>query len=206
MEEQFDILSKLIKRRKPDLPEHFFEKFQNKIITQMDENSDDLTLSKSEKPEVPAHFFRHFPSSLYAAIEEEEAFSDLKIKKKTKPEIPADFEKEFSADLMKKIKSNPARGRVLKLTFWSTAAAVAASLTLLFIINSGSENATAGNLQSETNQEFLAEDDVDTYVAYLDEDLLISYMIENEISTGESETDEVYDYVSGDVEEYYLDL
>ncbi|MBK6525890.1 MAG: hypothetical protein IPG07_10275 [Crocinitomicaceae bacterium] len=43
---------------------------------------------------------------------------------------------------------------------------------------------------------------------YLDEDELVDYIIENDIDMGqtESESDEVYDYVSGDIEDIYLDL
>lgn len=209
MEEHFDIFSKLIKRRKPDLPENFFENFQSNLASSLSNQNelDHLTLSKNKAPEVPADFFKNFQANLQAEIESESAFSDLKLKKTNKPIVPANFESDFREALMKKIHQKNSNGRILKITFWSTTAAVAAGLTLLFTLNLDSTEPQPEVL-TETNSESTDEESLDTYVAYLDEDELVDFIIENDIDMGQSETesDEVYDYVSGDIEDIYLDL
>lgn len=209
MEEHFDIFSKLIKRRKPDLPEHFFENFQHSLSSKIsDQNeSDQLVFEKSKTPEVPVNFFRDFHANLQAEIESEAAFLDLKLKKANKPAVPANYENEFKESLLKKIHPKNSRGRILKITFWSTAAAVAAGLTLLFTLNTEPTINQTETL-TETNSELTDEESLDTYVAYLDEEELVDYIIENDIDMGqaESESDDVYDYVSGDIEDIYLDL
>ncbi len=209
MEEHFDIFSKLIKRRKPDLPENFFENFQRNLVSNLSNENDldHLALQKNKAAEVPADFFKNFHSNLQAEIESESVFSDLKLKKTNKPTVPANFENEFIDSLMKKIRQKNPKGRILKITFWSTAAAVAAGLTLLFTLNTEPTNKQPVGL-TEINSEFTDEESLDTYVAYLDEDELVDYIIENDIDMGqaESESDDVYDYDSGDIEDIYLDL
>jgi hypothetical protein len=209
MEEHFDIFSKLIKRRKPDLPENFFENFHSNLNSNLSNQNelDQLDLAKNKMPEVPADFFKNFHTNLQAEIESEALFSDLKLKKTKKPTLPANFESDFRESLMKKIHQKKSRGRILKITFWSTAAAVAAGLTLLLTLNTEPTNNQPDGL-TEINSEFTDEESLDTYVAYLDEDELVDYIIENDIDMGqaESESDDVYDYVSGDIEDIYLDL
>ncbi|MBK6950658.1 MAG: hypothetical protein IPH24_01065 [Crocinitomicaceae bacterium] len=209
MEEHFDIFSKLIKRRKPDLPENFFTNFQSNFIQNLSnlDESEDFVLPKTKTPEVPAEFFKNFHANLQAEIEGESAFAELKLKKTAKPTVPLNFESEFTESLMKKIRQKPSKGRILKITFWSTAAAVAAGFTLLFTINPEPVTNQPETL-TETNFELSEEESLDTYVAYLDEEALVDYIIENDIDMGqtESESDEVYDYVSGDIEDIYLDL
>lgn len=209
MEEHFDIFSKLIKRRKPDLPENFFSNFQSNLIQNLSNlnESKDFVLPKNKTPEVPAEFFKNFHANLLSEIESESAFSDLKLKKQNKPPVPLNFESEFTESLMKKIRQKPSKGRILKITFWSTAAAVAAGLTLLFTINPEPVTNQPESL-TETNSELSDEESLDTYVAYLDEEELVDYIIENDIDMGqaESESDDIYDYVSSDIEDIYLDL
>jgi hypothetical protein len=209
MEEHFDIFSKLIKRRKPDLPEDFFKNFQRNLLSDIanQNDADNFTLLKRQTPEAPADFFKTFHQNLHAEIESKSVFSDLNLKKSGKPNVPENFEAEFKESLMKKIHQKPANSRILRITFWSTAAAVAASLTLLFTLNTKSPS-DQNEAITETNSELSEEESLDTYVAYLDEEELVDYIIENEIDMGqtESESDEVYDYVSSDIEDIYLDL
>jgi hypothetical protein len=209
MEEHFDIFSKLIKRRKPTLPENFFENFQSTLSSGLlnPTNEEDLTLPKAKAPEVPFDFFKNFHTNLQAEIESESVFTDLSLKKSIKPTVPENFETEFTAALMTKIRQKPTRGRILTITFWSTAAAVAAGLTLLFTLNTDSATDQTEVL-TETNTEVSDDESLDTYIAYLDEEALVDYIIENDIDMGqaESESDEVYDYVSSDIEDIYLDL
>ncbi len=108
---------------------------------------------------------------------------------------------------MKKIHQKNSNGRILKITFWSTAAAVAAGLTLLFTLNLDSTEPQP-EVMTEISSEITDEESIDTYVAYLDEEELVDFIIENDIDMGQAETesDEVYDYVSGDIEDIYLDL
>lgn len=209
MEEHFAIFSKLIKRRKPDLPENFFEDFQRNLTSNLSNQNelDQFALPKNKAQEVPADFFNNFHANLQAEIESESAFSDLKLKKTNKPTVPANFESDFREALMKKIHQKNSNVRILKITFWSTAAAVAAGLTLLFTLNLNSTEPQSEVL-TETNSEITDEESIDTYVAYLDEEELVDFIIENDIDMGQAETesDEVYDYVSGDIEDIYLDL
>ncbi len=209
MEEPFDIISKLIKRRKPDLPENFFANFQRNLTSNLSNQheSKDFVLPKTKTPEIPAEFFKNFHANLQAEIESEAVFSDFKLKKTNKPSVPANFKTEFTAALMAEIRQKPTRGRILKITFWSTAAAVAAGLTLLLTLNTNSSTEPSESL-TESHSEISDEESLDTYVAYLDEEALVDYIIENDIDMGqtESESDEVYDYVSGDIEDIYLDL
>ncbi len=209
MEEHFDIFSKLIKRRKPDLPENFFQNFHGNLCTNLfnQDELDNLAIQKNKAPEVPADFFKNFHANLQAEIDSETVFADLTLKKTNKPTVPPNFENEFKDSLMKNIRQKKSTGRILKITFWSTAAAVAAGLTLLFTLNTEPTNNQPDRL-TEINSELTDEESLDTYVAYLDEDELVDYIIENDIDMGqaESESDDVYDYVSGDIEDIYLDL
>ncbi|MBL7897961.1 MAG: hypothetical protein JNJ99_05465, partial [Crocinitomicaceae bacterium] len=51
------------------------------------------------------------------------------------------------------------------------------------------------------------EDDFETYAAYVDEESIIDYIVENDVDLGENDTDEdTYDYVNSDIEDIYLDL
>src|SRR5687768_516438 len=150
MEEHSEIWSKLIRRKKPTLPENFFKSFQADLSAQLkdaaesfesDSEKTHLFDGRVEKPAVPVDFFQNFHANLQAEIEAENAFSELGLVKRKKPAVPSTFEASFNAALMAQIKSrqsvsdeqakSSSRGRILKITFWSTAAAVAASLILL---------------------------------------------------------------------------
>lgn len=208
MEENSDIFSKLIKRRKPTLPDNFFQNFQSDLLSHLsDQNdSDKISFSKTKNPDVPVDFFKNFHATLADEIESSGAFSDLNINKNKLPAVPSDFESEFRKNLMEKIRTKKSRGRILKISFWSTATAVAAGLTLLFTLNT--EPAPETPILTEENVTVADEESLDTYVAYLDEESLVDYIIENDIDMGETEEDneDVYDYVSSDIEDIYLDL
>lgn len=206
MEENFDILSRLIKRKKPDVPENFFRSFSIQLHKlPQDSESAVPAFEKTAKPDVPADFFKTFHANLKAEIETEEVLADLNLVKRQKPEIPADFFADFKTELMSHIKPGPSRGRILKISFWSAAAAVAATLTLLFTLNT--EEPTPEIPVAETTAPAMDDESMDACVAYLDEESLVDYIIENDISVGENETeDEIYDYVDSEIEDAYLDL
>ncbi|MBI3135130.1 MAG: hypothetical protein HYZ14_10700 [Bacteroidetes bacterium] len=207
MEENFDILSRLIKRKKPDVPENFFRSFSNDITRQVEssDESAEPAFEKTAKPEVPADFFKTFHANLKAEIETENVLADLNLVKRQKPEVPANFFADFKVELMSRIKPGPSRGRILKISFWSTAAAVAATLTLLFTLNT--EEPASEIPVAETNTLSVDDESLDACVAYLDEESLVDYIIENDINVGENEAeDEIYDYVDSEIEDAYLDL
>jgi hypothetical protein len=133
MEPHSDILSKLIRRQKPTLPENFFKYFQNDLSAQLNQPGENTEpgFGAIKKQDVPAGFFENFHANLQAEIEAENVFSELKLIKRQRPVVPGNFKADFTASVISEINIKLKRRRVLKITFWSTAAAVAAGLALL---------------------------------------------------------------------------
>ena len=209
MEAENDILSSLIKRPKPDVPEHFFKTFSQDLCAQLtaSEQEAEPDFVKRTQSAVPADFFAGFYDTLKAEIDAEKPLEDLGLVKRKKPLVPENFEQTFSANVLEQVQQKPSRGRLLKITFWSTAAAVAAGLALLLTINTNTP--APQNPMVVTQPAALPPDDesLEAFVAYLDEEAMVDYIIENNINVGESETaDEVYDYVDSELEEIYMDL
>lgn len=196
MEEHSDIFSKLVKRKRPEVPSEFFKKFQDELNGEIDFNE-----QKNES--VPSGFFENFHQQLMDEIHADEEFKSLGLKKNTKPEIPAGYLENFATDLIVKTKENKGRGRIVKITFWSTAAAVAAGFILLFSLNTDEPEVITETIPVVVEDE----DDFETYAAYVDEESIIDYIVENDVDLGENDTDEdTYDYVNSDIEDIYLDL
>ena len=204
-----DIFSQLVKRQKPAVPASYFSDFPEELTRSLSETAEvaESSFGKLAKPKVPDGFFTHFHAQLTAAIEASETEPFQGLTKRATPTVPESFHEDFRKDLMKGLKpTNVNRGRVLKITFWSAAAAIAAGLTLLLTLNTDeptSETVTTAAVETNLTEE----ETLDAYVAYLDEESLVDYILENDINVGESETEEaVYDYVDSEIEEAYLDL
>ena len=158
---------------------------------------------KTKKPSVQVGFFENFYVSIKDEIDAEESFAHLNIAKRKKPTLPENFSIDFSTDLNKKINDKPNnRGRIIRLSFLSAVASIAAVLTILFYINQNDQPIIFSDTEPVIMQN---EETIDTYVAYLDEDEMIDYILENDINIGDDE-DEIYDYVESEIEDVYLDL
>jgi hypothetical protein len=173
MKENNDILDALKKRKKPEVPNGFFENFSDSLISNLSEKTEVEDLSKSDKVNVPEGFFENFSSNLMEKIEAEE-------KKPT---------------------------RIISLRFISYAAAIAATLLIMFTILPNDENSVANNeIETETVDEFSDED----YLAFIDEDEMIDFIVENEDIEIEESTDEeeedVFYLLEEDLEDIYLEL
>src|SRR5687767_10727946 len=125
MEEHSDILSKLIRRKKPALPENFFESFGTDLSAQLNHtgNEAEPDFGKTQKPAVPNDFFQNFYATLQAELESQHEFSELDLIKRKRPEVPEGFESDFRKKLVARIKTsapdrqkNSTRGRILKIS------------------------------------------------------------------------------------------
>lgn len=165
-------------------------------------------LKRTAKPEVPEGFFERSPSKILGQIEG--LSDDIQIQKRKQAEVPADFFENFSGNLMEKIKSEesaqsePTRVWPMKLVGFVTA--VAACALIFFIVQPSEEEEAL----AETTTEYEVEDEnVDSYLAYLDEDEIVDFLLENEdIEIGdeltEEEEDEYY-FLEEDLEELYFE-
>ena len=169
-----------------------------------EENDISSEFKKAKKPVVPAGFFENFYASIQSEIDEENPFSDLKIVKRKQPVLPGNFAETFETNLIKKIEDKPSNpGRIIRLSLISAVASIAAVLTILFYINQNNSDTGISKTETGATQD---EETIDTYVAYLDEDEMIDYIVENNINIGDEESDDIYDYVESDLEDIYLDL
>lgn len=179
------------------MPENYFEQFSDQLSKKIDFNQD-------QKTAVPEGFFQNFQNDLMDEIESLSALKSLGVKKRKSPEVPDGFFNGFAESISYKINERPKKGNILKITFWSTAAAVAAGLVLLFTLNT---NEPETIISSEVNEDLNAEEEFETYAAYVDEESIIDYIVENDVDLGEEQTDDdTYDYVNSDIEDIYLDL
>jgi hypothetical protein len=159
---------------------------------------------KSKKPSVPEGFFERFYAGVKDEIDALDAFAHLSIRKRTKPKAGM-IQVQVPGVLPARKKT-----RVLSISIWSGIAAVAASLTLFFYISLGDEG-SAGAPQSQlvsanTSSKPLENEMMEAYVAYLDEEELVDFIVENNISTSDDLSDDIYDWVESDIEDIYLDL
>lgn len=200
MEHHYEILSKLIKRKRPEVPQEFFGEFYASIEPDILPEAD---LGKTDKPDVPENFFTNFHANLKAEIEAEALISLDGFEKSQKPKVPVDYFDNFSDDILVEVKRQNRRGRVIKISFWSTIAAAAAVLLLIINLNPEPERIE----QPVANETEVSTEMDENYVAYFNEYDLIDHILENDIQVEGEETDEVvYDYVEGEIEDVYLDL
>lgn len=208
MEQHSHILNKLVLRKKPDVPEGYFESFSESLHLHFSE-SEDPTFKPVIKPQVPEGFFSGFYANLKSEIESESAFREFNLVKTSKPEVPLNFFEQFPVKVKEKTSLTPIKKHagVIRMTYWTAGIAIAASLTLLFrtyFLQPVSTPVQPTEVSETTNWN---EDHVDLYASYLDEESVIDYMIEHEIDTKTAvDDDAVYDAVEDDLEEIYLEL
>lgn len=176
------------------------------------------SLKKSSKPDVPNDFFENFPTSLKVNVADHS--EPIGATKKLKPAVPEDFFENFSDQLMKKIQADdskepennvPAQTRFLSYRNISIGVSIAACIMLgLFIFNQKETTLKIDNLSAETEStEVSISESDEAYLAFLDEDELIDFLVENddiELDTEDSEDEEdLYFLVDGEIEDFYLE-
>lgn len=197
MEETSELFLKLFKRKKPNVPDGFFQNFHAQL------NSKILSDLK-EKNDVPQDFFKNFHSQLKDEIDAENALSDLGIKKSKKPNLPTEFRTEFVSELQKNIARKKSRTKLIRISFWSATSSVAAALAILFLLNT--KDQTPNDIAVEQPQT-MSEENLDTYAEFVDEGELIDYIVENNVDLGEDDEDDVMlEYLDSDLEDIYLDI
>ncbi len=192
MEEKFDIFDSLKKTEKPAVPEDFFTSFSDKLSAKIGDNANVDGINKSQKAEVPAGFFDNFSDQLMEKINEQE----------TTTETP--------------------KTKIFSLRTFGIVAAVAACALLVFNLTPKDEapNVVVDNtVDTEVFEETEDESIDEAYLAFLDEDEMIEFLIENDdIELGEDEEvadteineelytdDDLYYLLGEDIEDYYLD-
>lgn len=165
-------------------------------------------LKKSAKPEIPEGFFDNFHSKMSGLIEGET--SDIQFQKSSKPEVPKDFFANFSADLMNKIETEETTTqipeRVWPMKLIGFVSAVAACALIFFMIQPDNEVEIA---EVTVESEQVEEEQVESYLAFLDEDEIVDFLLENEDieitdELTDDEEDEYY-FLEEDIEELYLE-
>lgn len=200
MEEEKENIG-FIKTKKPLIPEGFFNKFHQDL---MDEIEADMALSflkKNKKPSLPRDYFSTSKIDLDLAKE-------IPFKKHERPEVPNNFFETFEATIATTIseKNEPKKNNIFRLTLWSIGSAAAAAIILGFIFFNG-QNTTESNFVDNVKDTVL-EENIDSYMAYLDESTIIDYYIDNDIELNNEieNEDAIIDIVSDDIEEWYLDM
>lgn len=184
MEDKKDIFDEFGKRKKPSVPEGFFDSFSDKLMDKISEEESPLaSITKSDKPEVPVGFFENFADKVSTEIQKQESVED-------KP------------------------SRIISLKVMGFVTAVAACLLVMFAILPSDDEpvvATIDEVEELDEQMNLAETVTDDeYLAFLDGDDVIDFIIENEDieiedDASSEEDEDVFYYLEEDLEEYYLD-
>lgn len=200
MEEEKENIG-FIKTKKPSIPEGFFNKFHQDL---MDEIKADMALSflkKNKKPSLPKDYFNTSKIEL-------DLDNEIPFKKHKRPAVPNNFFETFEANIATSIneKKEPKKNNIFRLTLWSIGSAAAAAIILGFILFNG-EHTTESNF-ADNGKDTLSEENIDSYMAYLDESTIIDYYIDNDIELNNEieNEDAIIDIVSDDIEEWYLDM
>lgn len=200
MKENKKITDTLVKNKKPTVPEGFFDQFATDLLHKIAFESSILgQLKKREKPTLPEDYFSH-----------QEIVSDQikldQLTQRKKPTVPANFFEDFEVNIAEQQKVDTKPSRVISVNFIRAFTAVAAAL-IAFVIayNFNTNNEPIEQIATgETTENY------DSYLAYLEEDDIVDFLIENEISFTADTAIISYDTYSlfseEDIEDYYLEL
>jgi len=172
-------------------------------------------LKKHKKPNVPEGFFDNFADELMSKIENEKSILDS-INKAEKPKVPEHFFDNFADSLPIDDKKET---KIISLKTVVIITAIAASFLLLFILNTNSQNPNVANkeqpktlIDSIQTIETTTINQDDEYLAYLTEDDLIDFIVDNQIEVDENvfdlvdDEDDLFDEVESEIEDYYYEL
>ncbi|MFT5820231.1 MAG: hypothetical protein ACI8ZM_001470 [Crocinitomix sp.] len=220
MENKKDILSGLRKSQKPVVPDGFYDQFWTDLIQRIENESGFLgQLKKTEKPAVPENFFANLTASIGIG-EEEEAGPFDQLRKRVRPTLPANYFDQSTDRIMAAVKAdvkNDKKGRVINMRLVTIVCAVAAALLIIFTVINFSGEGDEDNRaaidkpdENDSNQELLEDENYDDYLAYLDEDEIIDYIIEYDIEIEDTadmvDFDDYSEFSEEDIEDYYFDL
>jgi len=219
VENKKDILNGLRKSQRPTVPDGFYDQFWSDLLKRIQDESGILgQLKKTEKPAVPENFFANLTSSIAA---EEPILSVDELQKREKPTLPANYFDQSMELIMAAVKAEGQNkkkgGKVINMRLVTIISAVAAAIAIIFtVINFSGPTKENGFANDDTPMDSIpqevisTEDDYDDYLAYLDEDEIIDYIIENDIEIEDSiemvEYEDYFDFSEEDIEDYYLDL
>ncbi len=217
MENKKDILNGLRKSQRPTVPDGFYDQFWSDLMERIQNESGILgQLKKTEKPAIPEDFFANLTSSITA---EEPTFSVDELQKREKPTLPVNYFDQSTEQIMAAVKAEEKKkgGKVINMRLVTIISAVAAAIAIIFtVINFSGPTKENGVAYDEIPKDSIpqevisTEDDYDDYLAYLDEDEIIDYIIENDIEIEDStemvEYEDYFDFSEEDIEDYYFDL
>jgi len=208
MEDFYNLPNWIRKSAKPVVPDDFFTRFPDNLMSVIDGETDDLSALKSlSKPQVPQGFFDSFPDKIMARIaEEDQSLHEFpllaQLKLAPKPNVPAGYFNSFSAH----ISSPQKKSRIISMPIWYSLAGAAAVILLFFLIYNPSQPVVADDQQTASSK---TEAHHDEFLTYLDDDEIIDYIVEHDIALeGDHNSDEhaaIYEFAGDDVEEYYFD-
>lgn len=200
MESKNNILNQLKLKSKPSVPKGFFENFKKNLQSKIDFNLND----NDDQFEIPKNFFSEFRADLDAAITNEKTFISLGIVKSHKPKIDENFKAHFKTAILSKTTKQKSKSKIIYLVSVLSTAAAAVILLLLNLYNQESSDKSL----TQTINTISIEDTkkIDSYVAYVDESMVIDYILEEDIDIQETYDDAVLDYLTEDAEDFYIDL
>jgi len=156
-------------------------------------------LNRTEKPAVANRFFDSFSDGLIKKLEEETLLTSLS--KNTKPEAPNDFFDKFADEIIAKIQSKN-KFKIIPLRIFIAVASVAAVFAILILTNRDGQNQTNAIVN---NSIVNSADENDDYLAYIDESILVDFIVENDIDIeeGNAINESVYSELDNELDDYY---
>lgn len=172
-------------------------------------------LNKNNQPNVPEGFFDNFADDLMSKIESDKSILDT-INKTEKPKVPTSFFDDFADNLPVE---NKKKARVISLKTITIVSSIAASLLLIFMLSwESNTNQQLASEENNTQIDSTIEDSSyqihtdEDYLAYLTEDDIVEYIIENKVDIDEDdiysfdEDDEMFDELDSELDDYIYEL
>ena len=169
----------------------------------MKENKDILNqLNKADKPTVPSGFFDTFSDDLMSKINKDDSFLE-DLPKTNKPQVPQGFFDDFSESITQHIEEKP-KTKIISLKIVLTVASIAAVFALVLLtIKPNQEQPILAEVEMDVQTE--KSDELDNYLAYLDESSIVDYIVENDINIEDETTidESVYSELDNELDDYY---
>lgn len=212
MKKKADILAKLNKRKQPDLPDGFFDEFEQELMEKIREIDSPILsqLKKSSRPPLPEDYF----SNLIVSTENEDFASIDSLSKTAKPTVPSGYFDTLPFTITSKIEAEnqlkQQSTRIIRLK-WVAAVASAAAIVLicLNLINFNSNQSTMLNKEQLVDLEQTNLNEADYLLSYIDEFEMVEYILDENSTTNTPDVDDIvefYDYSEEELTEMYLDF
>ena len=165
MEEKKNILNDLHKHQKPEVPQGFFENFSDELMAKIAEQESGLNaFQKTTKPDVPAEFFETFAKNITTPSEDGQQTGEQQPTEQVK------------------------RSRVISLRVVGIISAAAACLLVMFLLKPEDTNVEVASTETEMSSESEISDE--ELLAYVDENDIIDYILDEEIEIEETSATE----------------